>query len=527
MPKINKSQETIGIYITPSQVTIVEIERNARRLVLVNYAILSHSIANKEELANFIKESMISKGFKLGNTAVAITGTSIRHKSFSIPAMSKKEMPFAVRKEVSKLCNRPVGEIAYDFFIKDDSPKKSLTARDILIATSDLKDVEETLTIVNKANLIPFVVTTASLAILNIYLQLKDIKNELVIFLYVTGEYNHLVAISNGELFFCRDFSLGIKLDSLSDLTKNNVAFDWIKTNISEKVISELNRILQYIKQIDKNKEVKKIFVSGKIDKIKESLLQGIEDTYKIETKVFDLIGLEILNIDKIESMEELIKICPELVIPLGAVCKKVNEGQINLLPGEIKKKRKSFFVEYAIVSVNLVFIIGLYILSTPTTKKIGDNKSEIDRVNKNIEEINNELEDINNIIQIRGAHKARLNKLKSIKKTGTVWLTFFSRLSCISIKEVQLKNLTLEDKKEYYDLKLTGEIVGQHAAKLMDSFNDYYNKFKKLPNLKEVKYRPLDIKTSFDFANKTSGENNQQVISKADLVVTAKLFKD
>ena len=141
--------ECLGIDIGTFSLKIVEIEKKGKIMKLDNYGEVrikdaypdlpagkekNIMTANAEEIASAIREILTEAKIKSRNAVFSIPDYSTFFTAFSLPAMTKEEIPEAVKFEAPIHIPLPLSRVTLDWQIVNESQEKNSSSKILLVA---------------------------------------------------------------------------------------------------------------------------------------------------------------------------------------------------------------------------------------------------------------------------------------------------------------------------------------------------------------------------------------------------------
>ncbi|MDD4661822.1 MAG: pilus assembly protein PilM [Candidatus Pacebacteria bacterium] len=351
---LNKKKQisSLGIDIGSKGIKIVELRKEKDRIVLQNYGGLKICDVKKESFHYFDKRTLLPS---LNNVSSAIKAILEEAKietkeavfslpdfatfftSFTLPPMTKNELPDAVNFEAKKHIPIPFNEVVLDWELIGDTVNEKEGENKILIMAISKTLISEYKKIADNCGL----------TLLSLEAEVMGLKRAVVskeegnVCLIETGSQSTTISIiTNGYLTMSVSFDVAGKDCTYSIAEALNIDLaqaERIKTNLGlknndKKVIDAINPILSIILEKAKNvisdfevknSKVTKIIISGGL-----SNMSGLLDYFKENFQ-----DLEIRSSNAFENIfypAELKEILPEIEstfsIALGEALKKFEE---------------------------------------------------------------------------------------------------------------------------------------------------------------------------------------------------------
>ena len=343
------SRISVGIYISPKNVDIIELAGSKSAPVLVNFirqqivadtvsdnaAAADHMAFYKDVVSDAVKEGF-EKLHSSPHTIQTVLGSSdfmIRY--FDMPVLPKSEQQQAVRFEAKKYIPFKLDEIASDFRVLAEPKKKKSMDIFFMAATkaqinSHVSKFKDTGSAVADIDIMP-------LALWNVLLLHKkvDIKDKAVV-LYADNDRESVSIhiMESGMPFMSRDFKVAID----------------DKEAVFEKIVSELRVSIDYYGRQKHSADTLKVITCG------EMLFSGLDAYIADELKV---VTSSLYDFDKIKSADTL---SSSAILAVSAAIEGLGESNysVNFSPLSTAIKHKK---TYSIVTVEVISAVAVVLL--------------------------------------------------------------------------------------------------------------------------------------------------------------------
>ena len=320
------SKKFLGIDIGTSSVRIVEIRRNGQNRRLENYGEIGSSFfeehpfrtsgknilsLSNENIAEAILAVLKEAGIQTKEVNFSIPDFCSFFTSFKLPAMSKEEIPEAVRYQVRPFIPLPVEEIALDWSIIEGQPSK--TPLKVLVVAIPMEVVNQYQEIARLVGLELKVLESEVFALTRALIKSGETKKVISLIdigarsttcsIYEEGilKTSYSFNVAGNQLTEVIAKSLDIKYSEAEDLKKrqglvgNNKSKEFVEKNqdrdlykedISKILLPLTDSILEEIKKVFRDfyrlegKEVDKIILSGGT-----TLMSGLQKYFADELK--------------------------------------------------------------------------------------------------------------------------------------------------------------------------------------------------------------------------------------------------
>ena len=334
------AKSMIGLDIGSSTVKAVEIEMKGRGgefelthmgvAKLPSEAIVQGAFLNSGAIANTIREAIENGKIKTKHAASAVCGHSVIVKKVSLPVMSRAELDEQIRWEVEQYIPFDVNEVNLDFQILDS--KGTEGQMDVLLVAAKKDLIDDYVQVITEAGLIPAVIDVAAFAVENAYeANYETNPAEAVALVNIGAQVVNINIVSDGAPAFTRDITTAgnqyteeiqkaltvsfdeaerLKLGGKSSEDSKEVVPQEVEQamqNVSETVIGEISRSLDFFAATTADSRIEKVYLSGG-----SSRVTGFENAFHERT------GLQVELLNPLSQMAPNSKFDPELLNELA-----------------------------------------------------------------------------------------------------------------------------------------------------------------------------------------------------------------
>lgn len=349
------SKSIIGLDIGSSSVKAVEISKKSKSkdfdlthlgvAPLPPEAIVQGAFLNSSAIVDAIREAVEKAKIKTKHVAAAVSGHSVIVKRVSLPAMTREELDEQIRWEAEQYIPFDVNEVNLDFQILDDEGGEG--QMDVLLVAAKKDLIDDYVQVIGEAGLMPAVVDVAAFAVENSYEANYDVEPDQVVALVNIGaQVVNINVIANGIPTFTRDITTAgnqyteeiqkalsisfeeaerIKLGGRRGEDSQEVVPQEVEQamqNITETVIGEIGRSLDFYGATSAESRIEKVFLAGGSAKV-----AGFEAAFKERTG-YDVAILNPLNrmvpSSKFEP-EFLDEVAPALGVGVGLALRRMD----------------------------------------------------------------------------------------------------------------------------------------------------------------------------------------------------------
>jgi type IV pilus assembly protein PilM len=347
------SKKFLGIDVGTSDIKIVEMGRRGRRILLENYGEVGTSFVKERPFRTFKKDALLlsdkdiaravqdicqEAGIKTREVNFSIPDFCSFFTSFEMPAMSKEELPEAVRYEVRPYIPLPLSEITLDWLITEG--KVSKTPLKILVVAIPNDIISQYQAIANLSNLKLKVLEPEVFSLARALIRNKNAKEKKIIGIVDIGARSTTCSVFEGETLKT-SYSFNVAGNELTERLARSLNIEYNKAeelkrkyglvlknsgasqpgfpqknfggkgkrNIREILIPLIDSILGEIKKAfrgfyqNEGKEVEKIILAGGL-----ALLPGLKEYFFAELKKEVVISNPFLDISYPQILKEVLE---------------------------------------------------------------------------------------------------------------------------------------------------------------------------------------------------------------------------
>lgn len=265
-------KSSIGVDVGNRKIKIVEIVSDKIvDSVLLDTPYLGDNV-DKEKLAGEIKKVLSPKKDKTGNLAISLPAESLNSVIFTLPPMPKAEFKKVVIKECKrKMIPAPAVDDVFSYSILGEKVVDNVTHKEIMGISSSKKVMEENLSIFEKIDFLPTLISTPNFALFSAFISAVGAAKDANISLIDIGATSTSITVVNDNAVrFFRTVLIGCN-DIISAIVKN-LAID---KNEAEKMIQETGIPIPDVPLPEKPEE--KVKIAEAIMMQKYEVTQGSE----------------------------------------------------------------------------------------------------------------------------------------------------------------------------------------------------------------------------------------------------------
>lgn len=465
---------TLGIEITSSQIKLVEADASVQPARILDFALVDILSPHPDNIAQQLKAIVDGKGFKTREANIAISHPSIIHRLTSLPPMPKEEMETIMCREVEQVKHFPE-EATFDWQITNEVEEEGVMKKEILIAIAPSEVVNQKISMVEGAGLNCNLLTTIPLTLLNTLKFIKDGGKGTVAFLYLGIDRGYLIFAREGRWSFSREFSKGE--DGFSE----------------QHVSSEVKRSLLYLKKQFRGEETDKLIISGELGEDMHIIKEGLRENLSLNVEELDpTYGLDLTLVKgRIRDWESLF---PGLAITLNLALQYPNDNVIDLIPLQVKKRKREFKRRVLLRVASAIILLGLIVSYGGLHHSLSAH-NKILRQNKVVlKELQPILEKAEESENRRDRYNKSLAFLEDLSTRPTHWARALQQLSLIVSDEMVFHSLGAKRVGDEWQITIKGEIVAPDSFTLQKSFNLFYSPIKSSTTFSQVELIPMNI---------------------------------
>ena len=299
-------RNAIGLDIGTSAVKIAQIKQTSKGPQLLAFDTISLPpdtirdgvILHAPHLSNRIQEIFALNKIRQKQVAVSLSGHSVIIKKISLPEMTVAELEDSIQWEAEQYIPFDIKDVNVDFQIVN--PHAGQGQMDVLLVAAKKAVIEELTDVVRSARLEPVIVDVDAFAIYNAFEANFPVpQGETIALVNVGASTININVIAGGVSAFTRDITVGGNL--LTEEISKQFAVPWeeaehmkttsettlsmsgvlrevqrIATRVSEGLISEIQRSLDFFAATAMNADISAIYLSGGAA-LQTGLIEGIE----------------------------------------------------------------------------------------------------------------------------------------------------------------------------------------------------------------------------------------------------------
>ncbi|MCP4649319.1 MAG: pilus assembly protein PilM [PVC group bacterium] len=403
-------KSSVGIYIGPKSIQLAQLKSVAGRIQLTNFVhvdiledeISSESATQESLIHNALRKAVNKAKIDLKKVNTVLMPGMVLLRYFQMPKISAEEMEEAVRFEARKYIPFRLEEAVTGFYILKDDPENRKVG--ILSLVTKEESIKNHLSVLNKVNINPVAVETASFALIRLLEYSQEIeKEESNVVIYIYAQRVNIVILKNGVPYFVRDISLGRREEWLDDETAALLLEDGGEMSdsrmaILENLLSELRISLEYYKKELGKEQINKVILCGEIDDFDdlEVVAQAAQEEPDAESPLSvylkKKLNLPVVTIDPLKTIQTpkakpLPYTFPMLAITVGAALRNLTKSTVEIDLFKARKKtsiKKKIFINKMMVIEGSALLISLIVLFFLFSIFVSNEKSLLEKEKQN-----------------------------------------------------------------------------------------------------------------------------------------------
>ena len=209
-----RTRSMVGLDIGTSAVKAVELTRRGKDVEVTGFGHLELATDTPEERASAVRELLAEGNFKTHQVVTSISGKTVIIRYLSMVRMSDEELKNAITFEAEKYVPFPLDECVLDCQ-RIDSPEGSATGNmTVLLVAAKRSQVEEHLSTVDAAGLVPEVIDVDAFALSNAHTLCASMDEGMdgtgtIAFVDVGHTKTSVNVVSGGNSLFTREIGIG------------------------------------------------------------------------------------------------------------------------------------------------------------------------------------------------------------------------------------------------------------------------------------------------------------------------------
>nr|AKQ04176.1 hypothetical protein [uncultured bacterium Rifle_16ft_4_minimus_4226] len=418
-------QGCIGIQFTSQYLLLANLQKGLREVVLKDYQIipLEGLKGDKKTVAMEIKGFVGRNRFLSDNYVLGVPGEKTIVRYIDLPIAVEENLAQVISYELERYIPFTAEEVYFDYQVIQRNAEENLLR--IFLVAMKKDSLEYYLDILKEAQIEPTIVETSSTALLNT-----------ILFNYyrLDKDLRAIIHLEDSSLEFLLLQDKALKYSRV--LTLNG--------DVSCPLKRELEYALWEEGRHGYNSTIKELIINDARVEVANTLLPTLKEATGIEALASD-------PFKKIKVLTDPHSALPaNLAYPIGLGLRGVDRswGKINLLPIELRKKRKRGGLLTTLVLIGLVFLLGITSLSTHLIKE----RRDLNRLEHSIAQIKTQVSMVEQQQKEADEITKEIRFFDAIKNSQPSKLEILKELTSILPDDAWLTNLTFDESKVVID---------------------------------------------------------------------------
>lgn len=415
----------IGIQFTSQYLLLANLQRGLKEVLLQDYQIipLEASKGDKKTVAMEIKSFVGRDRFFSDNFALGVPREETLVRYINFPIAVEENLAQVISYELERYIPFTAEEVYFDYQIIQRIAEENLLR--IFLVAIKKESLEFYLDILKEAQLTPAIVEISSTALLNtILFNHSRLDNDLRAIIHIEESSLEFLLIEGKTLKYSRV------------LTVNG--------DISRPLKDELVYALREETHHEDNRSIKELMINDTRLEMGANLSQVLHEATGIETYITN-------PFKKIKAQPRPYStLSANLAYPIGLALRGLDRGwsKINLLPLELRKKRRRGGLLTTLVLFGLVFLLGITNLSTYLIKE----RRDLNRLGASIAQLKTQVTFVEHQQKEADEITKELRFFESLKSSQPSKLEILRELTNILPNNAWLTNLNFSGSKVIID---------------------------------------------------------------------------
>ena len=348
-----KKKDLFGLDIGTNSLKIAQLKKTNKGFdlmkagikVLPEGVISEDEILDRKTIVSAIKELIQEQKITTKNVSTSVSGRSVIVKRIKLPQMSEDELMESILFEAEQYIPFDINDVNLDFQIMNNAKPKEEGQMDVLLVAVKKERIQDIISIIKDADLIPTVVDIDVFALENQYeINYQKDMDHYIVLLDIGADTMNMNILWEGETIFTRDASLGG--NNYSKILQNTLSLDAsqvekikmgekieeitdeqinpLKESFYEEIMSEIQRSFDYFRATADDTPIAKILLSGGTSKI-DNIDQVLSKRFEIEVEKSNPFKKIQINPNQFD-LNRLADIAPMMAVVMGLSIRRVND---------------------------------------------------------------------------------------------------------------------------------------------------------------------------------------------------------
>lgn len=339
-------KHVVGLDIGTSSIKVAQVKTTKKGIHLQAFdsimlppdTIRDGQVMHAPQLSERIQEVFALNKLRHKKVAVSLSGHSVIIKKISLPEMTVEELEDSIQWEAEQYIPFDINDVNVDAQIIN--PHAGQGQMDVLLVAAKKAVIEEFIEVVRDARVDPVVVDVDAFALYNAFeLNFQVSAEETVALINVGASTININVVADGVTAFTRDITVGgnqlteeiskqfavpweeaehMKTSSETTLSMSGVLREVqrISERVSENLVSEIQRSLDFFAATSMNADISSIFLSGGAA-LQSGLIEGLERRLGAEVRALNPFANLIIDPNKFD-LALLQRMAPVAAIAVG-----------------------------------------------------------------------------------------------------------------------------------------------------------------------------------------------------------------
>lgn len=228
------NKKGIAVDIGSSTVKVVELQKKGEKIQLTKYAVEAiPQVDIKDEnltikaKSEAVRRALSSAGITGNKCITSVSGEKILVRYIQLPKMPAEDLENAIKWEAEEYIPFKVEDVNIDFEILGDTPGSSEPKMDVLLVCAKKELIDERMSIVQRAGLIPEIIDVDGFALVNcMEYCCAPQSNSAIAVINIGASKTNINIYFNKNVYFSRDIAIGGNNITNAIVTTKGVSFE-------------------------------------------------------------------------------------------------------------------------------------------------------------------------------------------------------------------------------------------------------------------------------------------------------------
>jgi type IV pilus assembly protein PilM len=332
LARFTKQEDFFGLDIGTRTVKIVQLKDN--KLLHFGRKEFSSSVPDeKQAVIRAIREIVSENKIRTNRVVASVSGPAINVRYLQMPKMPEEELREAIKWDVKKYFTMDPKEAIIDHLVLGEASEGDLQKIEVVVVAAPKKLVEERISLIQAAGLVPLVIDVASFAL---WRSMGTEKDKTVMLIDMGAGITSINIVEKGILLFSRDISLAgddltraisktmnLDFDAAEKLKREEGLKPEGETAVGkalrvplERLVVEIERSSHYFLAQVSGRNIDKVVFSGGGTRLK-GILSYLSDNLGVAVEIGNPLA-EIEFNEKTFDRTQLESIAPSMAVAFG-----------------------------------------------------------------------------------------------------------------------------------------------------------------------------------------------------------------